>query len=159
MRTQSMDVLSDVDEDNFDRAFDLIRPSKCQWPRSIFLAMLMCCIVIQGTADVNKKMSEDEVQKTMDFVKNVFAPTDPEMHAAVQARVDPKFFQEGSENILLQSDLDRMFEDEDTKHVLAEVNARKPIHAMYDAKKNFASEVINGYTIHLETGNLSMVPA
>jgi hypothetical protein len=99
------------------------------------------------------------MQKTMDFVKNVFAPTDPEMHAAVQARVDPKFFQDSaSDNILLQSDLDKMFEDEDTKHVLSEVNARKPIHQMYDAKKNFASEAIHGYTIHLETGKLTMVP-
>lgn len=99
---------------------------------------------------MNKKLTEDEVQQTMDFVKNVFAPTDPEMHAAVQARVDPKFFEDnGAENILLQKDLDAMFEDDDTKHVLSEINARKPIHKMYDSKKDFASEVIHGYTIHL----------
>lgn len=142
MRAQQTDVLSDVDEDNFDRAFDLIRP------------------VIQGTADVNKKLTEDEVQQTMDFVKNVFAPTDPEMHAAVQARVDPKFFEDtGTDSVLLPSDLNRIFKDEDTKHVLAEVNARKPIHQMYDAGKNFASEVICGYTIKLERGALCMVRA
>lgn len=28
IRSQSVDVLSDVDEDNFDRAFDIIRPGK-----------------------------------------------------------------------------------------------------------------------------------
>ena len=26
IRSQSMDVLADVDEDNFDRAFDILRP-------------------------------------------------------------------------------------------------------------------------------------
>jgi len=142
MRSQQMDVLSDVNEDNFDRAFDLIRP------------------VIQGTADVGKKLTEDEVQQTMDFVKNVFAPTDPEMHAAVQARVDPKFFKDGADGeILLEADLNRLIDpaDEDAKHVLAEVNARKPIHVMYDSQKDFGSEPINGWTVKIERGKLGMV--
>ncbi|KAF9070286.1 FAD/NAD-P-binding domain-containing protein [Rhodocollybia butyracea] len=142
MRAQDIAVLSDINEDNFDRAFDLIRP------------------IIQGTADVNKKLTHDEVEKTMDFVKNVFAPTDPEMHAAVEARVDPKFFHsKDATDILLPSDLDRIFgkEDEDVKHVLGEINARKPIHKMYDVGTDFGSEAINGYTIKLERGQLGMV--
>ena len=36
--------MSDVNEDNFDRAFDLLRP------------------VIQGTADVGRSLTEDELQ-------------------------------------------------------------------------------------------------
>jgi flavine halogenase len=94
----------------------------------------------------------------MDFVKNVFAPTDPEMHAAVEARVDPKFFKSQSE-LLLPDDLDRLLDpgDEEAKHVLAEVNARKPIHKMYDTQKDFASEPINGWTVKIQRGKLGMV--
>lgn len=70
IRAQSEHVLSDVNEDNFDRAFDLIRPGKYSYsyspPRLIGPAP-----VIQGTADVNKKLSEDEVHKAMDFMTHV----------------------------------------------------------------------------------------
>ncbi|KAF5353912.1 hypothetical protein D9756_007139 [Leucocoprinus leucothites] len=137
MRSQSENVLSDVNEDNFDRAFDLLRP------------------IIQGTADVNKKVTEDEVHRTMDFVKNVFAPTDPELEAAVQQRVAPEFFEGG--DILLPSQVEAMFDDEDVKHVLHVVNARKPVHKMFDTQKEFGSEPINGYTIKLVRGELGMV--
>jgi hypothetical protein len=96
----------------------------------------------------------------MDFVKGVFAPIDPEMHAAVQARVDPKFFEDTDgdrANILLSADLDRLFSDEEVRHVLSEVNARKPVHKMYDSQKDFGSEPLFGYTIQLERGKLNMV--
>ncbi|KAF7316703.1 hypothetical protein HMN09_00403400 [Mycena chlorophos] len=69
IRNQSDAVLSDIDEDNFDRAFDLIRP------------------VIQGTADACKVRTENEMQKAMDFVTNIFVPTDPEMMQAVNTRL------------------------------------------------------------------------
>lgn len=49
MRSQSQDLMSDVSEDNFDKAFDMLRP------------------VIQGTADAGKPLTEDELQKTLDF--------------------------------------------------------------------------------------------
>jgi len=57
------DVLNDVDEKNFDRAFNLIRP------------------VIQGTGDIgvnkdattNKELSEQELRDTMDFVFRLFS--------------------------------------------------------------------------------------
>jgi len=59
----SADVLNDVDEKNFDRAFNLIRP------------------VIQGTGDIgvnkdattNKELSEEELRGTMDFIFRLFA--------------------------------------------------------------------------------------
>ncbi|OAX32582.1 hypothetical protein K503DRAFT_701811, partial [Rhizopogon vinicolor AM-OR11-026] len=61
IRNQEMPIMSDVDEDNFDRAFDLIRP------------------VIQGTADIGKQSTEDELQKTIDFCQHIVGSTDPEM--------------------------------------------------------------------------------
>ncbi|KAJ3809577.1 putative halogenase [Lentinula lateritia] len=140
IRSQDIAILSDINEDNFDRAFDILRP------------------VIQGTADINKKLSYDEAEKTMDFLKNIFAPTDPEMHIAVKARVDPKFF---TADIVHQSDLDIMFDkdDEDAQFVLKRANARKPVDKMYHIFQDFRSEVINGYAIRLERGYLGMVKA
>ena len=76
MTAQRVDILSDVSEDNFDRAFNLLRPglSSCVSfdSQSAGLWQLVQCAVIQGTADVNKKLTENEVLETMDFLKNVF---------------------------------------------------------------------------------------
>src|SRR5437879_950852 len=60
----SGNILNDVDEKNFDRAFGLIRP------------------VIQGTGDVgvntkatsNLELSEEEIRASMDFVFRLFSP-------------------------------------------------------------------------------------
>ena len=100
---------------------------------------------------MGKVLTENEVQKTMDFVKNVLAPTDPAMQAAVASR-DPSLFGEGFVDV-------EKLEDEDARHVLSKVNARKAVAGIYDTRTNFASEAINGWTVRLERGNLSMVPA
>ncbi|KXN84848.1 Tryptophan 2-halogenase, partial [Leucoagaricus sp. SymC.cos] len=60
IRAQELPVLSDIDEDNFDRAFDLFRP------------------VIQGDVDVKKGPSEDSLRKTIDFCTQAFEPTSME---------------------------------------------------------------------------------
>ena len=155
-----MDVLSDVNEDNFDRAFSMIRPGSFLSHPQFREPHLHFSTVIQGTADIDKRVTENEVQQTMDFVKHLFAPTDPEMHAAVQARLDPTFFGPGSQApILLEGDLNRMLDpaDEEARHVLAEVNARKPIHMMYDAQEDFGSQLINGWTVNIQRGKLGIV--
>lgn len=139
IRAQSQPVLSDVDEENFDRAFSIIRP------------------VIQGTADAGKRLTENELQKTMDFCKHIFSPTDPEMHEAVGARVDPSLFSpEGP--VMTPEDLDRVLDptDEDARAVLQEVNARKPVHIMYNATGNFDVEDVNGWKVTVKRGNLGL---
>ncbi|KAK0486022.1 FAD binding domain-containing protein [Armillaria novae-zelandiae] len=62
IRAQSMPILSDVDENNFDRAFAFLRP------------------VIQGASDMGTRLSETELQKSLDFCVNLFNPTTPEQH-------------------------------------------------------------------------------
>ncbi|KAG0702265.1 putative halogenase [Suillus ampliporus] len=142
IRNQTMPVMSDVDEDNFDRAFDLIRP------------------VIQGTADVGKTLTEDELQKTMDFCRHLFAPTDPEMHCAVKARLDPTLTSPNGP-IMTECDIDRLLgdADEEAKIVLSEINARKPIHTMYNPADNFGVEEHFGFKAVLERGKLGLVNA
>ncbi|CDO75697.1 hypothetical protein BN946_scf184585.g10 [Trametes cinnabarina] len=70
IRAQSEDVLADVDEGNFDRAFAFLRP------------------VIQGGADMGARLSEDEVQRALDFCVHLFDPTTPAQHDAVRRKLE-----------------------------------------------------------------------
>jgi len=57
IRHQEEPVLSDFNEDNFDRAFSFFRP------------------IIQGTADAaNNKLSQEELNKTLEFCAYAFEP-------------------------------------------------------------------------------------
>ncbi|EJD07853.1 FAD/NAD-binding domain-containing protein [Fomitiporia mediterranea MF3/22] len=70
IRRQTEPVLADFDEDNFDRAFAFFRP------------------IIQGTADVNSKLSQDVLSKTLDFCAHAFEPTLPEDREAVLKKLN-----------------------------------------------------------------------
>ncbi|KAI0264704.1 hypothetical protein BC834DRAFT_1042243 [Gloeopeniophorella convolvens] len=66
MRAQSKDVLCDIGEDNFDKAFAFLRP------------------VIQGNADLGPRLSEVEVQSALDFCANLFTPVDADAAKALR---------------------------------------------------------------------------
>jgi len=142
IRNQSIDVMSDINEDNFDRAFDMIRP------------------VIQGTADVGKTLTDDELDKTMDFCRYLFAPTDPEMYECVLARV-PRELADPHGPILLDADLDKILDpdDDEARFVIGEINARKQIHTMYNPIQNFSAEDHFGFKAVLQRGKLGLVAA
>ncbi|KAK0498924.1 hypothetical protein EDD18DRAFT_55561 [Armillaria luteobubalina] len=138
IRNQDLPILAEVDEDNFDRAFDILRP------------------VIQGTADVGKTVSEDELQKTMDFCKDIFAPTDPQMHEAVGARLGPELCSP-SVPIMTDSVIEYLAKDNDeAKLVLKEINARKAVHTMYGGPMHVAAEDIDGLVLNLEVGSFGL---
>lgn len=61
MRAQSKNVLCDIGEDNFDKAFSFLRP------------------VIQGNADLGPRLSEVEVQNALDFCAGLFTPANTEV--------------------------------------------------------------------------------
>ncbi|KAK7691668.1 hypothetical protein QCA50_005067 [Cerrena zonata] len=69
IRSQSVSVLADIKDENFDKAFAFLRP------------------VIQGGAEMGAKLSEDEVQRALDFCVNLFSPTTPEQHASVREKL------------------------------------------------------------------------
>ncbi|KXN88893.1 Tryptophan 2-halogenase [Leucoagaricus sp. SymC.cos] len=139
IRNQSTAVLSDIDEDNFDRAFDILRP------------------VIQGTSDVGKKLTENELQKTMEFCKDVFAPTDPEMVKAVGARLRPELLSAGTP-IWTEEEIEKEAgNDEETKIVLHRMNARKPVNQMYQGPENLRVGDVDGYVAHLHHGALGLI--
>ncbi|KAH9895211.1 FAD/NAD-P-binding domain-containing protein [Cubamyces lactineus] len=70
IRAQSEGVLADIEESNFDRAFTFLRP------------------VIQGGADMGARLSEDEVQKALDFCVHLFDPTTPEQVQNVRRKLE-----------------------------------------------------------------------
>ncbi|KAJ7183443.1 putative halogenase, partial [Mycena filopes] len=143
IKAQESPVLADIDEDNFDRAFSFLRP------------------IIQGSVDVDPKVTERELQDTMDFCKNVFAPTNPQMHAEVAKRVDPELTSPDAPlmSVATVMELAGIQNDEDAQHVLLEVNARKPIHSMYNCDTNFKTEVMSGFCVRMERGELGLIRA
>ncbi|KAG6919692.1 hypothetical protein DXG01_002638 [Tephrocybe rancida] len=139
IRSQAEDVLSDINEDNFDKAFHLLRP------------------VIQGAADVDPKLTTEELEETLHFCKNILAPTSPQMHKEVAERLPNLTSPDGP--ILRTSAVAKITgEDEDARNVLLEVNARKAIHVMY-GQGHFGSETFEGFYVNLERGKLGLVRA
>jgi hypothetical protein len=113
----------------------------------------------------------------MNFCCHLFAPTDPEMHCAVKARqiffvfsielshfrpdrVDP-VLTSPSGPLMTESDINCLFgdDDEEAKIVLSEINARKPIHTMYNPTEDFGVEEHFGFKAVLKRGKLGLVNA
>ncbi|KAF7345543.1 hypothetical protein MVEN_01573000 [Mycena venus] len=136
--SQSVPVLSDIEEDNFDRAFEFIRP------------------IIQGAADTDPTVTEEMLQATMDFCEHALGLTDPEMHEAVASRIDPQLMAEDGP-ILGPKDVAAIAGgDEETEAVLRRINSRKAVESLVDWQPNFRGESFNGLSIFLERGNLGL---
>ncbi|KAF5345340.1 hypothetical protein D9758_008428 [Tetrapyrgos nigripes] len=161
IRNQSVGVLADIDEDNFDRAFTFLRP------------------VIQGAADMGSQLSESEIQKSLDFCVSLFNPTTPEQHRrlSVSSRqnrelcdvtkpiIDPKFlhdiaFKHTRRTLPTKPEpenSDEATEDgTNDKMVFDKVNARKVVHNEYSIN-NLENEPLDGYVVRLERGKLGLV--
>ncbi|KAJ7496994.1 FAD binding domain-containing protein [Mycena latifolia] len=166
IRSQSVDVLSDINEDNFDRAFAFLRP------------------VIQGASDMGATLSETELQKSLDFCVNLFNPTSPEQHDRVAGQteigqalldvtspiVDPTTLEKALHvehnpnphrpsfppSRMKLSNRDRSASEvAETRMVLTKINARRVVHSEY-AINNFESEPIAGCVVRLERGRLGL---
>ncbi|KAJ6449346.1 putative halogenase [Mycena sanguinolenta] len=147
---QAAPVLSDIDEDNFDRAFDFLRP------------------IIQGTADADANANadreqavatEETIQRTMDFCQHALGPTTPEIHTSVTARASPaiKTLLAPDAPILDTTEAEKLAGgDEDVKQVLWRANARKAVDGIYDWEENFRGERIGGFSVVLEHGALGL---
>ncbi|KAF8191953.1 putative halogenase [Mycena galopus ATCC 62051] len=135
--SQSVAVLSDIQEDNFDRAFDFIRP------------------VIQGASDTDPTVTEEMIQSTMDFCEQALGLTDPEMHADVAQRVDP-LLMSADGPILSVNDVKAIAgDDEEVNLVLRKIQSRKALEPLH-WQPNFRGENFNGLSIHFERGKLGL---
>jgi len=154
LRAQNMNILSDIDEDNYDRAFAFLRP------------------VIQGNAEMGARLYERELQESLDFCVKLFSATSPESHSklvdnlsigqelldltspVVAPDVLEKALHVASESQL--EDGSEIKKDQDaTRMVLEKINARRVLHPEYTVN-GFEAEALEGFTIRLERGSLGL---
>ncbi|KZS94791.1 FAD/NAD-P-binding domain-containing protein [Sistotremastrum niveocremeum HHB9708] len=142
IRAQNEPVLSDIDEDNFDRAFEIIRP------------------VIQGTADVGKHLTTDELEKTIQFCQGAFSPTNPQMIHSVSHRLDPQLLKRSHDDstIMTAEDVESVTEpwDEEARYVLNHVNGIKPFKILYAGAGSFGVEELAGFIVVMKKGELGL---
>ncbi|KAJ6553090.1 putative halogenase [Mycena capillaripes] len=135
--SQSVPVLSDINEDNFDRAFDFIRP------------------VIQGAADTDPTVTEKMLQSTMDFCEQALGSTDPEMHEEVAKRVPAPLMADNGPIMGVKDIKAIVGEDEEAEWVLRKIQSRKAIEAVH-WQPNFRGETFNGLSIVFERNKLGL---
>ncbi|KAJ6472489.1 putative halogenase [Mycena sanguinolenta] len=138
IKAQESPVFSDIDEDNFDRAFQFLRP------------------IIQGSADADPGMTEKELQDTMDFCQHVFAPTDIAMIGEVEKKLGSEVVSAEAPIMSVASVMALAGSDKDSQTVLLKANARKPLAEMYGCN---SAEVLEGFYQSMERGKLGLVPA
>ena len=92
MKSQRDNVLSDIDEDNFDRAFKFLRPGEtfC-WCTMLRILTKPVNTVMQGGSDMGHRLSEDELQQALDFCGKTFNPTNPDDHCEVERLLTERF--------------------------------------------------------------------
>ncbi|KAK6984780.1 hypothetical protein R3P38DRAFT_3102852 [Favolaschia claudopus] len=139
---QESTMLSEVDEDNFDRAFDFIRP------------------VIQGEDTDTAKIAA--IQKTVDFVGSGFGVLqggDPQ-HEGLSQRFDELLAENGPavpNKDYMKPDLlaaKASGADEESQDILQRINARKALTGMFNW--NFEGESLNGFDVVLDRGSLGL---
>ncbi|KAJ3737595.1 hypothetical protein DFJ43DRAFT_987167 [Lentinula guzmanii] len=145
LRAHNLNVLSDIDEDNYDRAFAFLRP------------------VIQGNAEMGVRLYEHELQESLDFCVKLFSATSPESHTQLAANSNisqellditaPVVAPEDLEKAL--SVASKLEDEEATKMVLEKINARKVLNTEYSVN-SFETEAMNGLSIRLERGKLGL---
>ncbi|KAG9220643.1 hypothetical protein CCMSSC00406_0003742 [Pleurotus cornucopiae] len=155
MRAQNFDVLSEIDEDNYDRAFAYLRP------------------VIQGASEMGARLSENELQRSLDFCLQLFNPTSPEQHERVfkqggalarqlmdlsQPVMDTSLLLQQIKPLCRRRESQDASEDSDSdvELVVKKINARRVVHPEY-AINNLETEPLEGFAVRLERGRLGLI--
>ncbi|KIN07016.1 hypothetical protein OIDMADRAFT_36690 [Oidiodendron maius Zn] len=139
IRKQDEPVLNDWDDDGFDVAFDAFRP------------------IIQGTADadVSGRLTQNEVNKTVDFCLNAFQDTTPEERQKVLERLQQL---NGNSDIPIEAteDIEKFSEDE--LRILKHIRARQMLRMEDTFNLNhFSEDSIEGYAPNIKRGSLGLV--
>jgi len=169
IRAQSEDVLSGVGEDNFDKAFNFLRP------------------VIQGNADLGPRLSESEVQNALDFCASLFNPFNRgvanDLRRHLEGLDDDQFSAHGVEKsalmdvtapLLPTKEVQNIARDPsflpalencsaeeaeaEVQRILERINARRLIHREHSGLHSLEEESLGaGYRIRLECGRLGLM--
>jgi len=162
MHSQDQHILSRLQEDNFDEAFNHLRPNTLNktYPKIFNIPMADELIVIQGTADVSSKLAQKELGQTLDFCAAAFNETQPEE----KEHVLEKLMSNGKS---LMDDTLNTSRDEPHKNfssgevrVINNIRARHIIDTKSSAGlDNFGVDVIDGMMVNLQPGKLGLVKA
>lgn len=136
LRSQQSQILYEADEESLDRAILSLRP------------------VIQGAADADEELTKEELENTLDFCKSVLEPDQPEANGnagAKQQDAVPKPIP-----VALSSGAGANM---DAKRAEIEAESLRSLQEMDDCKRNFGTEVINGFFVKMEQGVLGLVRA
>ncbi|KAJ8508875.1 hypothetical protein ONZ45_g8898 [Pleurotus djamor] len=154
IRAQDISILSDIDEDNYDRAFAYLRP------------------VIQGASEMGARLSEYELQRSLDFCVQLFNPTTPEQHARLTEEggelgkkltdvshpvMEPGVLEELVKSFKKAEEEEASSDsDSDVELVANKVNARRVVQAEYSIN-NLEAEPLGGFAVRLDRGKLGLV--
>ncbi|KAG6867584.1 hypothetical protein C0993_000873 [Termitomyces sp. T159_Od127] len=136
IRAQKEDILTEMDEDNFDRAFRLLRP------------------ILQGAADIDPRLTHRELEGAVNFCKNIPAPTQSPMSKEVAERIPDIKKPDGP--IPCHPPVSAIVgDDENAKRVLLDITATRMLHVM-QGLAHFRSEIFHGYYVNFVRGELGM---
>ncbi|RMZ75371.1 hypothetical protein DV737_g5306, partial [Chaetothyriales sp. CBS 132003] len=145
IRRSNQPVLSDLDEEGFERAFAFFRP------------------IIQGTADVtNAKLTQEELCNTIDFCLNAFKHNAPEDVETVMKKIAAN--KEGAEEQLQQGIdttakalLDSEGLTEQELQVVKGIMAKKMLQrGNLINVDSFGTDLVDGYAPRLKRGELGL---
>lgn len=129
---------------------------------------LTTIVVIQGASEMGTRLSEAELQKSLDFCVNLFNPTSPEQHQRV-AEEKGKRYVDVSQPIVDPASLRDVCAStsksgmgsplangqNETEMVLNKINARRVVHSEYYIN-NLELEPLEGMVVILERGQLGL---
>ncbi|KAK3378643.1 hypothetical protein B0T24DRAFT_520866 [Lasiosphaeria ovina] len=130
-------VLSDFDEDGFDKAFGFFQP------------------IIQGLADadVGGKLTQGRVSDTVAFCLNAYNDITPEARQAVLDKLER--VRAAGRQAETKEDLEQL--DQDELHILRTIRARQMLRAEDSMNiDNFSADAINGFVPRLARGSLGL---
>lgn len=156
-------VLSDFDEEGFDRAFSFFRPSEYFTPLVLSVTEIDIIAVIQGTSDINGKLTQAEISKTVDFCFNAFRPVDEAEKKAVLKKLENMSLEQNdpASDASKPKQTVEMLEatlTEDETRILNTIRSRQMLRSEDTINiENLAADVIDGRRINLERGSLGLV--
>jgi hypothetical protein len=92
----------------------------------------------------------------MDSREHTPGPATPEMQVEVAKRVDPSLLAHHGPIMDTETVSTLAGKDDEFKHVLLQINARKTVWGIYDWQQNFRAENLGGFSVVLERGQLGL---
>ncbi|KAJ5381789.1 uncharacterized protein N7496_004217 [Penicillium cataractarum] len=139
IKDQDDPVLTDWDEETFDRAFSFFRP------------------IIQGTVDVKARLTESEISDTINFCCRAFIPVPLEEKEAVLRKMENLGLDNEDLDPKVKAALESSMSPQEL-HIMNTVRAREMLRSEDTINiDTFSCDTIGGLTVNLQQGQLTLV--